>query len=188
MHIASLIIISTQKVWDALQSKCHPIYIATLSCEWGLLSQVSRKSCHVGDEEIRWAEGRHYSAHQSSAVPCSSLTKPNVCKSVCDHCTNEWWLWGLRVGRNLPLICCDNPDLAAGWGPLLPLRTVPLRLRQVRYNCHAINNIECCKLGDTAMWAGGPLWREHSRYRYYSSLYTALITHYCQISYRTTTH
>lgn len=36
-------------------------------------------------------------------------------------------------------------------------RRVPVRFRQVRHNCHLINNIKCCKPGDTAMWAGGPL-------------------------------
>lgn len=49
------IIISTQEALHALQSKCHPVYIALLSCKWGLLSKAFRKSRHVGDEAIRRA-------------------------------------------------------------------------------------------------------------------------------------
>lgn len=71
---ASLIVISTQEALHALQSKCHPVHVVLLSCEWGLLSKAFRKSCHVRDEEIRRA-GRK-TLLSSSEHRCPSLPPP----------------------------------------------------------------------------------------------------------------
>lgn len=78
----SLIIISTQKALHALQSKCHPVYIALSSCEWSLLSKAFRKSCHVWDEEIRRA-GRKTLLSSSEQCCPSLLPDKAKCLLIC---------------------------------------------------------------------------------------------------------
>lgn len=148
------------------------------SCKQNLRSKTFKKSHHIVNET------HQESRNVDTLLPVPPSLPPSRWGNMSTNLSAITALMGdgfFRIRRkgDLSLICCNNPDLADSWGdPLTPER--PLRFRQVRHNCHAINNIECCKPGDR------PLWRECFSSTYYTSICTILITHYCQ-SFRTIT-